>query len=428
MLTRYDAAYLAASPVAVPWLAWRWARRRKYRQSASGMLGAGLPEGAAGSAFAKGSVWVHAVSVGEVAAARAVMPGLRGLFPSLPFVLSTVTETGQEAARRTLPDVDAHTYFPLDFSWNVRRFLDAYRPRVIVLLEAEIWPNFLTLAAGSGARIFLLNARMSDRSFPRYRAARGLARPILDSITGFCAQTELDAERFAELGVPPNRLRVTGNCKFDLDIPTLTGDERTADRGALGIPESAPVIVAGSTHEGEEELILEAFRSVRAELPGATLILAPRHPERFGVAAELARKAGFQTTLASASPNGVPQVVVLDKMGVLARTYGLADVAIVAGSFCPTGGHNLLEAAAHGIPVVYGPDMHSQRELARLFAAAGAGRQVQPSALAPTLLELLRNPELRRAEGGKCRAVLDQNQGSAARCIEAVRLWMKEPS
>jgi len=426
MMTRYDLAYLLLSPVGVPYLAWRWARRRKYRQSGPGMIGRDLPGGEDAKKFENGSVWIHAVSVGEVAAAKAIEPGLRELFPNLPFVISTITETGQEAARRTIPNAEAHTYFPIDFSWNVQLFLDAYHPRIVVIMETEIWPNFITLARESGADVFLVNGKLSDRSFPRYLKIRGLLRNVFDSVSGFCVQTAEDERRFRALGVGADRIRVTGNVKFDLAIPRLSVEERVQMRAELGVSADQPVIVAGSTHETEEDLILDAYRKVREVIPNACLVMAPRHPERFGVVSEIAKGAGFKTRLATEITEGTEkdsEVVVLNKMGVLARTYGVGDVAIVAGSFCAVGGHNLLEAAAHAIPVIYGPNMKSQREIAHLFGAAGAGTQVEPAALAGKLIEILQKPELREVEGEKAFDVLKANQGSAKRSADAIRNW-----
>jgi 3-deoxy-D-manno-octulosonic-acid transferase len=428
MLTRYDAAYYGLSPVALPMLAWRWARRGKYRRSAGGMLGRDLPTGAAAETFVGGSVWIHAVSVGEVAAARAIEPGLRALFPGRPFVISTVTETGQDAARRALPGAEAHTFFPVDLSWNVNRFLDAFRPRVVVLLEAEIWPNFLTLAARRGASVFLINGRLSDRSFPRYRFARGVMRPVFDSFRGFCVQTAEDARRYGEIGVERARIAITGNCKFDLRVEPLDEAQKAELKRSLGVAPERPAVVAGSTHPGEEGMILDAFAEVRRAIPDACLVLAPRHPERFGDAFEIARSRGASVARAS-DPGGVerPEVVILDKMGELARAYGAGEIAIVAGSFGRVGGHNLLEAAAHAVPVIYGPNMKSQREIAQLFRVGRAGTQVEPGALAETMLRFLQDPDARREAGVKCRAVLEANQGSADRAVRALRRWVDEP-
>lgn len=430
MFTRFDALYCGAAPALLPYLIWRWGSRGKYRQSAPAMMGRSLPTGAEAEAFAQGSVWIHAVSVGEVTAAKTIVSGLREVFPDLPFVISTITETGQEAARRQLPEAQAHTYFPADFSWNVRRFLDAYRPKIVILMETEIWPNFLTMAHAQGAKTFLLNGKLSDRSFPRYRKGKGFLASAFGSIRGLCVQTETDRERFQALGIDSSQVRVTGNCKFDTAYPTLTAEERTALRREFGIAPEQPVIVAGSTHEGEEELILDAWSEAKREFPDLCLIIAPRHPERFDVVSDLIARRGLPFRRASrpqdVSDGGNPSLIVLDKMGVLAKTYGIGDVAIVAGSFCPTGGHNLLEAAAHRVPVIYGPRMHSQRELARLFAEGKAGTQIPPERLAETILDFLRDPALRQTEGEKAYGILESNRGSAQRNVEAVQAWLAE--
>jgi 3-deoxy-D-manno-octulosonic-acid transferase len=430
MPTRYDALYYSAAPLVFPYLAWRWGRRRKYHESGPAMFGRRL-DAADAERFARGSVWIHAVSVGEVAAARAMAPGLRRLFPDRPLVISTITETGQAAARETLPDADAHIYFPADLSWNVRRFLDTYRPEYFILMETELWPNFLTLTARRGGRIIMMNAKLSDRSFPRYLQGLPLMAPVFRALSGVCVQTAIDGERFARLGVPADRIEVTGNCKFDVDFPTLTPDERAAGRAAWGILPEQPVVVAGSTHRTEEALVLFAFQQLKRNVKNPCLILVPRHPERFGEVALLAQRRGMRLRRVSEMqsvppPPGEPaEVILLDQMGALARTYGLGDVAIVAGSFCRTGGHNLLEAAAHRVPVIYGPNMKSQRELARLFAAAEAGTQVSEAGLVDALVSFFLDPDLRRREGEKAHAVLQANQGSADRNLQALRRWIE---
>jgi 3-deoxy-D-manno-octulosonic-acid transferase len=429
MPTRYDALYYSAAPVFFPYLAWRWGRRRKYHESGPAMFGRRLSPTEA-ARFAGGSVWIHAVSVGEVAAARAMFPGLRELYPDRPFVISTITETGQASARETLPGADAHIYFPADFSWNVRHFLDTYRPETFILMETELWPNFLTLSAARGTRIVMMNAKLSDRSFPRYLQGLPLMAPVFRALSGVCVQTEIDRERFTRLGVPADRVEVTGNCKFDVDFPTLSPDERAAQRQAWGILPDQPVVVAGSTHRTEEALVLFAFQQLKRNVRNPCLILVPRHPERFGEVALLVQRRGMRlrrvSDMAQAPPPaGEPaEVILLDQMGMLARSYGLGDVAIVAGSFCRTGGHNLLEAAAHRLPVIYGPNMKSQRELARLFAAADAGTQVSEAGLVDALVSFFLDPDLRRREGEKAHAVLQANQGSARRNLDALSRWL----
>ncbi len=425
-LLRYDLAYALALPALMPYLAWRRLARGKYAESAGGMLGRRLPPPAEARRFADGSLWIHAVSVGEVQAARVVADGLQALAPRLPLVISTITETGQAAARRLFPDA-VHTYYPVDFSVNVERFQRVFNPRLFVLLESDLWPNFLAHASRRGTRCVLLNADISDRSFPRYLRFRRYLGPALGALDAVCAQTEVDAERFTALGVAPARIRVTGNCKLDLPAQVLDERERRELCARFGLNPERRWIVAGSTHEGEEALILRGFAELRREMPGLGLLIAPRHPERFAAVEQLARDAapageGWRVGAASRpEPASDPDVVVLDAMGVLARSYGLGAVAIVAGSFCPTGGHNLLEAAAHGVPVVYGPDMHSQREIDRLFKSMCSGLQVRPDELHATLRRLLTDEAFRAAEGRKALQVLERNQGSARRTTEAAR-------
>ena len=376
-MTRYDMVYALATPIVVPWLAWRRVTRGKYTESAEGMMGRRLPDGEAAAAFGGGSLWLHAVSVGEIGVARAVAPGLSEAFPELRQVVSTVTETGQAAARGAFGE-DHCTYFPLDVSFVVKRFQRVYRPEVFVLMETELWPNFLCAAHKRGTRCYMINAKLSDRSFPRYQKVRRFMRPALEALAGVCVQTGLDAERFEMLGVPGERIRVTGNCKLDLPQEPLSEEQRQALRAELGMGNGRRWIVAGSTHDGEEKMILDALRTVRERHPDVGLLMCPRHPDRFAEVADAVRADGWRMARASeaagaAGSGDEAEVVVLDRMGVLARAYGAGDVAIVAGSFCEVGGHNVLEAAAHGVPVVYGPRMHSQRELQRLMREGKAG-------------------------------------------------------
>lgn len=425
MFTRFDAAYALATPALLPYLAWRRWRRGKYTESARGMRGALLPQGSAAQVFNEGSLWVHAVSVGETVAATTVVPGLRALLPALPLVVSTITETGQAHARRLFPE-DHTTYFPADLSWNVRRFQATFNPRAFVLMETELWPNFLMQARMRGTACFMLNAKLSDRSFPRYRRFRPVLAPAFAALRGVCTQTAQDAERFAALGIAPERIVVTGNCKFDMPDLALDDAARSALLAQLGMSPARRWLVAGSTHPGEEAMLLQTFRALHATMPDLGLLLCPRHPERFNEVYALASQAGLPVARASASqPGGDPAIVVLDQMGVLARAYGLGTLAIVAGSFCPVGGHNLMEAAVHGIPVVFGPQMHSQREILRIFQQAGVGVQVPAEQLAERLQFYLTNDVARAEEGQASLRVLDANRGSAARAVVAVGQWLK---
>ena len=427
-MTRYDLLYYLASPIILPYLAWRRLSRGKYRESSQGMLGHNLPVGAELDAFDKGSVWIHAVSVGEVTAARSIAPYVRAMLPDMPLVVSTVTETGQEHARRTIQSTaHAVTYFPVDLSWNVGRFFDAYNPKVVILMETELWPNFLTLAARRGAQVFMANGKISDRSFPRYRRARGFLRPAFDAIRAFAMQTEADAERMAALTQRPDDVHVAGNCKFDMPMKTIDEDVATAIRQHYRLGPKRPTVVVGSTHPTEERVILDAFDQLKKHIPDLLLILSPRHPERFAEVFTLCRKhpARWRVNRATAPPQEenapAPDVFLLDTMGELARTYGLGDVAVVAGSFCRIGGHNILEAAAHRIPVIVGPNMHAQRELDRLFAAPDSGCiRTTHDRLARTILDLLEDDANRTAVGQKAWETAVANQGAARRTAEII--------
>jgi 3-deoxy-D-manno-octulosonic-acid transferase len=420
-MTKYDWIYLASTPLTLPVLAYRRLRRGKYTESAAGMLGKG-EQWADPSSYPGGTVWAHAVSAGEVVAVKAAARELRKAFPDYPLVASTTTETGQDNARRILTEASEIFYFPLDLSWNVRKFLRRFNPRIVTLFEAELWPNFLLESTQADAKVFLLNGRMSERSYRRYlRLKRFLSRPF-QTVSAFCMQSQGDAERIAEIVGSDEHVFVTGDCKFDFDFRVLTGAERTAWLAELGLSEDRPVIVAGSTHPSEEEIVLDAFDAARKTHPGAALILAPRHPERFNEAAALLAGRGYAVRRSSQSDESstAPDVVLLDTMGQLDRAYGLGTIAIVGGSFVPVGGHNLMEAAAHSIPVLYGPHMHRQPDMLRILGAGEGGWQLAPSELGQALRELLGSDGRRAEMGLQARKSLDANRGVAKKMVEIV--------
>jgi 3-deoxy-D-manno-octulosonic-acid transferase len=392
------------------------------------MLGLDLPIGRNRDIWRDGSIWIHAVSVGEVVAARAIAPLLKEWRPDLPLLVTTTTETGQAHAHQVVKQADAIHYFPLDFSWNVNRFLRCFRPRMIALMETEIWPNFLTLAGRAGVPVFMVNGKLSERSFKRYLFGRDVLASAFGAFRAFCMQTEADAERMRALSQRPEAVHVTGNCKFDAPLEPLDPDVARVVRESYNLgAESRPTLVVGSTHPGEEEIVLEAFRKARERFPRLRMILSPRHPERFHEVFELCRRhpAGWTVSRASLPRQADPDIFVLDKMGELARVYGLGDVAVVAGSFCKIGGHNILEAAAHSIPVVVGPHMHSQKELDRLFTGPESGcLRCEAESLADTLIELFDSPEKRRHTGEQAKATALRNQGSARRSVEIIKSAM----
>jgi 3-deoxy-D-manno-octulosonic-acid transferase len=367
------------------------------------------------------SIWVHAVSVGEVLASRGLLAEIKRRFPDRRLVVSTTTVAGQELAQRGLPGVDAVFYAPVDSRGAVRRALDRVNPSLLVLMETELWPNLIHAARRRGTRIAVVNGRLSPRSFPRYRAIRPLLRPLLAEVDLYLMQAEPHAERARAIGAPAERVNVSGNLKYDVAEPAAP------DPALAGILEGRhPVWVAGSTVGGEEEIVLAAFRNLREQAPGARLVLAPRHPERFDVVAQLVEADGLRSARRSLLNGGTPaaesiEVLVLDTIGELASVFGHARVAFIGGSLVPRGGHNVLEAAAAGCPVIVGPHMENFQEIASEFLGAGALVQVRDAEdLVPALLTLWNDPARRQEVGQRGRRLLERNRGAIARTADAL--------
>ncbi len=371
-------------------------------------------------------IWLHAVSVGEVMAAAPLARELVSRRPDLPLLVSTVTDTGRGVAEQRLP-AKQFTFFPLDFPWAVRPALDRLRPRAVLLTETEIWPNFLRACDLRGIPVVLVNGRISPRSFPRYRRVGRLFARVLRGIGLFCMQTPEDADRVLALGAPRERVHVVGNLKFDLagDLSEGGGDG-PAVRQMLGLTPAQPVLVAGSTHRGEEGSVLEAFQAVRRAIPELRLVLAPRHPERLGEVEGLLDRAGLRWIRRSRLPHKPPaDVILVDTMGELARLYAAGTVAFVGGSLVPIGGHNVLEPAACGAPVLFGPHMGNFAEMGKLFREQGAGCEVRDAEeLTTTVLRLLREPATLRRMGESGRAIVDTHRGAARRTVELLEgVW-----
>ena len=313
-------------------------------------------------------------------AARPLVDDLRARYPGFRLFVSTTTVAGQQLARRQLPQADAVFYFPIDFAWVVRRVLDRVKPRLLVLLEGEIWPHVLRECRRRGVRTAIVNGRVSARSFPRYRLLAPLMRHVLADVDAFCMQSDEGARRITLMGADPARVIVTGSLKFDavhVPAPSAQGRPRERVLRFFRLAASRPVVVAGSTMRGEERPVLQAFRRIKATQPSALLILAPRHTDRFTEVMHIARGEGFATARRTelaidAEPRA--DVVVLDTIGELAQVYQLATVAFVGGSLVPTGGHNILEPAVYGRPVVFGPSMTNFAEIAEMFLAKRRGR------------------------------------------------------
>lgn len=417
MYLLYSLALALTFALAAPWYLWKGRGTGKYTSSfreRTGRLPASLNKDR------RPSVWVHAVSVGEVLAARALVGPLKARFPDQRIYVSTTTVTGQAVARQGLSAVDGTFFAPFDLVGPVSRALDVVRPSLLLLVETELWPNLIHQARRRGVRVAVVNGRISDGSFRGYRRARWLLKRVLADVDLFLMQAPAHAERIRALGAPSDRVRVAGNLKFDVGA-AHTSEELA---GLFGRSADKPIWVAGSTMPGEEEAVLRAFRQVREKVPGAGLIVAPRHPERCSSVAPLIEAAGFpvawRTRLAPGGwQNG--SVVLLDTLGELAQIYPLASVVFVGGSLVPTGGHNILEPAAAGKAVVVGPHMDNFREIAQAFRSENALVQVASEGeLAGAILGLLTDGERRAALGARAVALVDRNRGAVGRTVEAL--------
>jgi len=392
-----------------PYWIYEMLRHRKYRKGLWERMG--LVPSRLGSG-GRASVWVHAVSVGEVLAVSELVRRSGTEFPQHRVVVSTTTDTGQALARK-LFGAENVFYFPLDFAFAVRRWMSTLRPELIVIAETEFWPNSLRSAKEHGARVAIVNARISDRSLPGYRRWRRILRRVLAGVEVFLAQTPEDAKRLIGIGAPEERVFVGGNLKYDVATPMATpivGQLRTlfAESGA------GPVLVCGSTVEGEEALLIEAFKNVGAHYSGAVMLLAPRHPQRFDEVAELIERSGVPLRRRSQwDRHGLKgSVLLVDSIGELASLYALADVAFVGGSLVPRGGHNIIEPALHGVAIVVGPHTENFRDIVGLFLAKGGLRVVKAEEVGAEFLRLLQSDSERTALGRRAAETLRSQQGA----------------
>jgi 3-deoxy-D-manno-octulosonic-acid transferase len=368
-------------------------------------------------------IWVHAVSVGETIASFPLLKGLRARYPQHRLVLTNVTETGRSVALKSNL-ADLCLYLPFDYSFAVKAALKKVRPELIVLMETELWPNFIAAAAGMGIPVQLANGRISDRSFGRYLRLSWFFRPILQELSALCMQTGEDATRITAIGAAPGTVHVTGNLKYDVPLIQATPERLVQIKGKYCIPGGAFVFTAASTHEGEDEPALDAYQGLLAAGGSHFLILAPRHPERAPAVAELLARRGIPFTLRSQLPADGTSLrpgaaLLLDTVGELAGLYGASDLVFVGGSLVATGGHNPLEPAACGVPVLFGPHMENFREIAALFLAAGAGAQVPDAAALKAAVAALAASDAERLEMGRCGTrLMQQCSGATERHLE----------
>jgi len=364
------------------------------------------------------SIWVHAVSMGEVNAAMPLIDALMRRYQNTPFVITTVTPTGSERVRRVWGDRVFNTYLPYDLPASIRRFLDRVRPRVAVVMETEIWPNLFFECEDRNIPVIVANGRLSEKSLRGYGPIRPLARSALASARYVAAQSITDAARLHDLGADPDRLGVVGNLKYDMAVPPQLHEEARAMRASWG--EQRPVWIAASTHDGEEMPVLKAHAEVLRRFPDALLLLAPRHPARFKPVVLACRSFGFVTRTRSEDTGALSdtQCFVVDTLGELLRFYACADVAFVGGSLVPIGGHNVLEPAALSVPVLIGPKMFNFVEITASLIEAGAALQIaEADELGAVVTRLLADADLRDTIGRAGRAAFEREQGGVLRTL-----------
>lgn len=402
--------YILLLPFAFYWLI-KGIGNRSYLDRLSQRFGFGFPK-------LDSCIWVHAVSVGEVQAAVPLINSLLESFPDQKLVVTTVTPTGAARVAALFGDKVEHCYIPFEFPNAIRSFFDSIRPRAAMIMETEIWPN---LYRGCGIRkipLILVSARISPRSVPGYRRLLPLIRETLSHGIIIAAQTQVDADRFLELGANPLRTWVTGNIKFDVELdPEIAGSGELLRSALFG---ERPVWIAASTHDGEEQLVLAAHRAILESHPELLLVLVPRHPERFGGVRELVEKQAFNVVSRTAGQpcNASTEVFLVDTMGEVPLFYAASDIAFVGGSLIPVGGHNLLEPAAQGLPIITGPHLFNAQEIAEDFIEIGACKVVADSSeLAASVTKLIEDPAKAKKMGSNGLTVLEQNRGSLQRLL-----------
>ena len=415
-----------AALFALPYYAIKMTLTGKYRQSMGPKFGIVRP-----SIFAemKGSprIWIHAVSVGEVTAAEPIVASLRTHFPEACIVLSTSTETGQDIARRIVTGATSFIYYPLDIPFVVRKVITKVRPDIFILTETELWPNFIRVCKERGAKVIMVNGRISEHSYKRYAVTRFFWKGIVNLIDEIGVISEIDGERLKAIGMEPSRVHVMGNAKYDSFAAKASSPVREEMERRMNLTKVDKVFVAGSTHDSEEKIVLYVYRRLLESYPDLKLIIVPRHPERGHAVLSLVKEAGFRDCMTMTEINGgrhrtSERIIVIDVIGELFKVYSLASVVFCGGSLVPKGGQNILEPAAWGKVIFYGPSMDDFRDEKELLEKSGAGITVKGGEeLLDGILKLMSDPDALARKGEEGRKIVVANMGAADRYAEMVR-------
>lgn len=417
----YEITLWFAALIYLPKLAYDYFVKKKYRHSLCQRLGFHFPSIAKGK---RKLVWIHAVSVGETKAISALVKTVHAELNHPIIIISNITETGHAEAKRSIPQADYHVYLPFDLRCIIGPIIKRISPDLIILSETDFWYNFLKCSRAAGASIALVNGKISERSYDRFKKFPFFVKKIFSFFDLFCIQSKHYSDRFKALGIDENKMFITGNLKFDEEYPPLTSEQTHYLKHQFQISENDHVVVVGSSHDPEEKLILEQFKIVWKELPNVKLILVPRHPERFDGVASILEKENLSYIRFTQMENPVKdaKVILIDTMGLLRKCYQLSDLAVVAGSYTSRiGGHNILEPSWFGIPVIYGPYMHSQPELLEISRAYEAGLQIPMENLGVEIVELLKKPDKRVSIGKKGLQMLEDVKGATQKTWQALK-------
>lgn len=421
----YNIGIIMVAVAGLPLFVFRFVRERQFRERIRHNLGFFSPE-TLSKVKGRRPVWFQASSVGEVVAASSIIKEFKRQLPDIPVLISSGTGSGYEMAHRVIPEADAIIFYPPDLPGLPGRIVDQVRPRAYVLVETELWPNFIRAARKRSIPVVMVNGRIGERSVDHYRQLRRMFTKMLETVARFCMQSTMDAQYVIRLGADPHRVVVTGNTKYDQNYSTMTDTEKSTVLKELGFDGMGPVIVAGSTHRGEEEILIDVLREVQTRFPAVKLLIASRDIPRSQAIVDLVRRQGFSAELrskiASVPGRSGVNVVVLDTIGELGCLYTIADLVFVGGSLVPHGGHNILEPAAQGKPILVGPHMYNFKDTYALFSTRGAcATALDGPELIQKTLEILTDHTLAERMGQEAAAIVVENRGAAVRTVENLK-------